>query len=33
MPGVPWYTTVESKITRKSELNVHAAYMEWIVVS
>ena len=24
--GVPWYTSVESKITRKSDLNVHATY-------
>ena len=23
--GVPWYTTIESRITHKSDLNVHAA--------
>ena len=31
--NVPWYPTTESKITHKSDLNVHVTYKVWIVIS
>ena len=31
--NVPWYTTNESKITYKPDLNVHTTYKVWIVTS
>ena len=31
--NMPWYTSIESKITYTPDLNVHATYKVWIVIS
>ena len=31
--NMPWHTTTESKITHKPDLNVHATYTFWVVIS